>query len=43
MPASGPQPDRFVPGAEAADQGHAGDGCRLGRSVVISACSYPQH
>jgi hypothetical protein len=35
MPASGPQPDRFVPGAEAADQGHAGDG---GRLAAIGVC-----
>ena len=49
MPASGPQPDRFVPGAEAADQGHAGDGGWLAstrnnwaRLIAVSPLSQPR-
>ena len=45
MPASGPQPDRFVPGAEAADQGHAGDGgwlasTRNNWARLIAVCQF---
>jgi hypothetical protein len=42
MPASGPQPDRSVPCAEAADQGDAGDGDGLDCSTIWLS-SDPQH